>query len=392
MEAMGLPPAQGLYDPALEHDSCGFGFVADIQGRPSHDIVVKSLEVLLNLEHRGATGAEKNTGDGAGILLQTPHAFFAQECQKLGIKLPAPGRYGVGMVFLPPSETGQAAINGLFEETVRAEGQELLGWREVPTGDAALGPTAKASQPIIRQVFIGRGEDVADEAAFERKLYVIRRLLEKKVSRSAIPGRSYFYVSSLSHKTIVYKGMFNAGQLRRFYLDLVDPSVVSAIAMVHQRFSTNTFPSWARAHPYRYISHNGEINTLRGNINWMHARQAMMRSKLFGKDLMKILTVVDTTGSDSAMFDNVLELLTLAGRELPHAMMMMVPEPWSRDDTMQFERKAFYEFHSCLMEPWDGPASIAFTDGIRVGAVLDRNGLRPARYYVTKDDLVVMWW
>src|SRR3954469_18992499 len=236
MAATGLPPAQGLYDPKTEHDSCGFGFVADIKGRPSHDIVLKSLEVLKNLEHRGATGAEKDTGDGAGILLQTPHAFFAQECQKLGIKLPAPGRYGVGMVFLPPSPAGQEAINGLFTETVRAEGQHLLGWREVPTGDASLGPTAKASQPIIRQVFIGRGENVADDAEFERKLYLIRRLLEKKVSRSAIPGRSYFYIPSLSYKTIVYKGMFNAGQLRRFYLDLMNESVVSAIGMVHQRF------------------------------------------------------------------------------------------------------------------------------------------------------------
>src|SRR3954469_8359461 len=390
MAADGFPPAQGLYDPALEHDSCGFGFVADIKGRPSHDIVVKSLQELANLEHRGATGAEQNTGEGAGILLQTPHAFFAEECARLGIKLPGPGRYGVGMVFLPTKDIGQNAINGLFDETVRAEGQQLLGWREVPTGDAALGPTAKASQPVIRQVFIGRGDEVADEAAFERKLYVIRRLLEKKVSRSAIPGRSSFYVSSLSHKTIVYKGMFNANQLRRFYLDLNQPSVVSAIAMVHQRFSTNTFPSWARAHPYRYISHNAEINTLRGNINWMHARQAMMRSKLFGKDLLKILTVVDTSGSDSAMFDNVLELLTLAGRELPHAVMMMVPEPWTKHETMSKERRAFYEFDSCLMEPWDGPASIAFTDGIRVGAGLSRNGRRPARYYVTKDDLVVM--
>src|SRR3989440_1343883 len=321
----GLPPAQGLYDPALEHDSCGFGFVVDIKGRPSHDIVVKSLEVLCNLEHRGATGAEKETGDGAGILLQTPHAFLAEECGKLGLELPGRGRYGVGTVFLPPSEPGREAIYRLFDETIRDEGQQLLGWRDVPTDNSTLGGSAKASQPVIRQVFIGRGADIADDAAFERKLYVIRRLLEKKVSRPAIPGRSYFYVSSLSYKTIVYKGMFNAGQLRRFYLDLIDASVVSAIAMVHQRFSTNTFPSWARAHPYRYISHNGEINTLRGNINWMHARQAMMRSKLFGKDLLKILTVVDTTGSDSAMFDNVLELLTLAGRELPHAMMMMFP-------------------------------------------------------------------
>ncbi|MFL5409699.1 MAG: glutamate synthase large subunit, partial [Myxococcales bacterium] len=390
MAEAGPPPRQGLYDPALEHDSCGFGFVADIKGRPSHEIVMQALEVLLNLEHRGATGAEKDTGDGAGILLQMPHAFLARECQKLGIDLPPPGRYGAGMVFLPPSEGGREAIGKLFEDTVRAEGQHLLGWRDVPTENSSLGGTAKASQPIIRQVFIGRGDDIADVAAFERRLYVIRRLVEKKVSRSAIPGRSHFYVPSLSHKTIVYKGMLNAGQLRSFYLDLQDPAVTSAIAMVHSRFSTNTFPSWGRAHPYRYISHNGEINTLRGNINWMHARQSMMRSKLFGKDLMKILTVIDTEGSDSAMFDNVLELLTLAGRELPHAVMMMVPEPWTKHETMSKERRAFYEFHSCLMEPWDGPASIAFTDGIRVGAVLDRNGLRPSRYYVTKDDLVVM--
>ncbi|MFL5391050.1 MAG: glutamate synthase central domain-containing protein, partial [Myxococcales bacterium] len=390
MAEAGPPPRQGLYDPALEHDSCGFGFVADIKGRPSHEIVLQALEVLLNLEHRGATGAEKDTGDGAGILLQMPHAFLARECQKLGIDLPPPGRYGAGMVFLPPSEGGREAIGKLFEDTVRAEGQHLLGWRDVPTENSSLGGTAKASQPIIRQVFIGRGDDIADVAAFERRLYVIRRLVEKKVSRSAIPGRSHFYVPSLSHKTIVYKGMLNAGQLRSFYLDLQDPAVTSAIAMVHSRFSTNTFPSWGRAHPYRYISHNGEINTLRGNINWMHARQSMMRSKLFGKDLMKILTVIDTEGSDSAMFDNVLELLTLAGRELPHAVMMMVPEPWTKHETMSKERRAFYEFHSCLMEPWDGPASIAFTDGIRVGAVLDRNGLRPSRYYVTKDDLVVM--
>jgi len=390
MAEAGPPPAQGLYDPALEHDSCGFGFVVDIKGRPSHDIVVKALGVLCNLEHRGATGAEKETGDGAGILLQTPHAFLAAECAKLGLTLPGHGRYGVGMVFLPPSEHGREAIYRLFDETIRNERQQLLGWRDVPTDNSTLGGSAKASQPVIRQVFIGRGDDVPDEDAFERKLYVIRRLLEKKVSRSAIPGRSYFYVPSLSYKTVVYKGMLNAGQLRRFYLDLQDPAVSSAIVMVHSRFSTNTFPSWGRAHPYRYISHNGEINTLRGNINWMHARQSMMRSKLFDKDLLKILTVIDTEGSDSAMFDNVLELLTLAGRELPHAMMMMVPEPYVRDETMSPERRAFYEFHSCLMEPWDGPASIAFTDGVRVGAVLDRNGLRPSRYYVTSDDLVVM--
>jgi glutamate synthase (ferredoxin) len=379
MKQAGLPPRQGLYDPALEHDSCGFGFVADIKGRGSHDIVAKALEVLVNLEHRGAQGAERDTGDGAGILLQTPHAFFAR--QGLAGK---PGAYAAGMVFLPPG----GEIEKLVEQTVAAEGQRLLGWRDVPTDNTRLGATARMSQPAIRQVFIeSRCEDAA---AFERKLYVIRRLIEKKVSRSSLRGRGQFYIPSLSHKTIVYKGMLTAGQLKDFYLDLRDPSVSSAIAMVHSRFSTNTFPSWSRAHPYRYISHNGEINTLRGNINWMHARQSMMKSRLFGNDLQKVLTIIDTEGSDSAMFDNVLELLTLAGRELPHAMMMMVPEPWARDETMSAERRAFYEFHSCLMEPWDGPASIAFTDGVRVGAVLDRNGLRPSRYYITRDDLVVM--
>ncbi|HET9554131.1 MAG TPA: glutamate synthase large subunit, partial [Anaeromyxobacteraceae bacterium] len=390
MTETGYPSKQGLYDPQNEKDACGFGFVVDIQGRASHDIVEKALTVLVNLEHRGAVGAEKNTGDGAGILLQIPHAFLRERCGQLGFALPGAGHYGVGMVFLPPSAEGRAACERLFEETVREEGQFVLGWRDVPTDDATLGPSAQASQPVVRQIFVGRGEGLADDAAFERKLYVVRRLVEKKVSRSAIPGRTHFYVPSLSFKTIVYKGMLNAPQLREYYPDLRDQGVVSALGMVHSRFSTNTFPSWSRAHPYRYISHNGEINTLRGNINWMHARQSMMKSRLFGDDLQKILTVVDTDGSDSAMFDNVLELLTLAGRELPHAMMMMVPEPWSRHETMSAEKKAFYEFHSCLMEPWDGPASIAFTDGVRIGAVLDRNGLRPSRYYVTKDGMVVM--
>jgi glutamate synthase (NADPH/NADH) large chain len=386
----GYPPRQGLYDPQNEKDACGFGFVVDIQGRATHEIVEQALTVLVNLEHRGAAGAEANTGDGAGILLQTPHAFLKAEAARLGVSLPAPGAYAAGMVFLPPNEAGLKACAAIFEEVVRAEGQQVLGWREVPTDNGTLGPTAQASQPVIRQILVGRGADCVDEDAFERKLYVVRRQVEKKVSRSAIPGRTHFYVPSLSHKTVVYKGMLNAGQLRELYLDLSNPAVVSALAMVHSRFSTNTFPSWSRAHPYRYISHNGEINTLRGNINWIHARQSMMRSSLLGDDLKKILTVVDTEGSDSAMFDNVLELLTLTGRELPHAMMMMVPEPWARHESMSPEKRAFYEFHSCLMEPWDGPASIAFTDGVRVGAVLDRNGLRPSRYYITRDDLVVM--
>ncbi len=390
MTETGYPERQGLYDPANERDACGFGFVADIKGRASHEIVTKALTVLVNLEHRGAVGAEKNTGDGAGILFQKPHAFLEAEALKVGVRLPKPSHYAAGMVFLPPNEAGRAACVEIFESVVREEGQTVLGWRDVPTDNATLGPTARASQPVIRQIFVGRGASCPDAMSFERKLYVIRRLVEKKVSRSAIPGRTHLYVPSLSTKTIVYKGMLNAPQLREFYQDLHDPALASAIAMVHSRFSTNTFPSWSRAHPYRYISHNGEINTLRGNINWMHARQSMMRSALFGDDVQKILTVVDTEGSDSAMFDNVLELLTLAGRELPHAMMMMVPEPWNRHESMSAAKKAFYEFHSCLMEPWDGPASIAFTDGVKVGAVLDRNGLRPSRYYVTKDDLVVM--
>ncbi|MGC3997720.1 MAG: glutamate synthase large subunit [Anaeromyxobacter sp.] len=390
MSETGYPARQGLYDPQNEKDACGFGFVVDIKGRASHDIVEKALTVLMNLEHRGAVGAEKNTGDGAGILIQTPHAFLAGEAAKLGFTLPKPGHYAAGMVFLPPNAAGRDACTRIFEDVVKDEGQSVIGWRDVPTDNASLGPTAQGSQPVIRQVFIARGENCADSMNFERKLYVIRRLVEKKVSRSAIPGRTHFYVPSLSFKTVVYKGMLNAGQLKDFYLDLSNPEVVSAIGMVHSRFSTNTFPSWSRAHPYRYISHNGEINTLRGNINWMHARQSMMKSSLFGEDLQKILTVIDTEGSDSAMFDNVLELLTLSGRELPHAMMMMVPEPWTRHESMSASKKAFYEFHSCIMEPWDGPASIAFTDGLRVGALLDRNGLRPSRYYVTADDLVVM--
>ncbi|HET9598297.1 MAG TPA: glutamate synthase large subunit [Anaeromyxobacteraceae bacterium] len=384
------PPRQGLYDPANEHDACGFGFVVDIKGRKSHDIIEKALTVLVNLEHRGAAGSEKNSGDGAGLLCQTPHAFMEKACAPLGIRLPAPGRYAVGMFFLPQHAQSREACQKLVEDVVVQEGQVVLGWRDVPTDNGSLGASARSSQPVIRQLLVGRGENVADEAAFERKLYVIRRLVEKAVSRSALPQRGAFYVPSLSWKTVCYKGMLNAGQLKAFFPDLADPDFQSAIGMVHSRFSTNTFPSWSRAHPYRYISHNGEINTLRGNINWMHARQSMMRSRLFGDDLKKILTVIDLEGSDSAMFDNVLELLHLTGRPLPHAMMMMVPEPYSRHESMSPEKKAFYEFHSCLMEPWDGPASIAFTDGVKVGATLDRNGLRPARYYVTKDDLVVM--
>ena len=378
-----MAESPSLYEPSFEHDACGFGFVCDIAGRPSHGIVRDALTVLVNLEHRGASGSERNTGDGAGILAQVPFGFLGTVAAEQGLGLPGAGGYGVGMVFLPRDEASRTACEGHVAKVLLTEGLELLGWRDVPTETAGLGETARASQPVIRQVFVGRPADVADDLAFDRRLYVARRLVEKAVSRSALPGRGDFYVSSLSCRTIVYKGMLNASQLRTFYPDIVDPRFESAIAMVHSRFSTNTFPSWARAHPYRYISHNGEINTLRGNVNWIHARQSMFRSSLFGDDLQKVLPAVDTEGSDSAILDNVLELLHLSGRSLAHGMMMLVPEPWNRDETMSPERRAFYEYHACLMEPWDGPASIAFTDGVRVGATLDRNGLRPARYYVT---------
>jgi len=379
-----------LYEPSFEHDACGFGFVCDIAGRPSHGIVRDALTVLVNLEHRGASGSERNTGDGAGILAQVPFGFLGTVAADQGLSLPVGGGYGVGMVFLPRDEASRSACEGHVAKVLASEGLALLGWRDVPTETAGLGETARASQPVIRQLFVGRPADVADDLAFDRRLYVARRLVEKAVSRSALPGRGDFYVSSLSCRTIVYKGMLNASQLLTFYPDIVDPRFASAIAMVHSRFSTNTFPSWARAHPYRYISHNGEINTLRGNVNWIHARQSMFRSSLFGDDLQKVLPAVDSEGSDSGILDNVLELLHLSGRSLAHGMMMLVPEPWNRDETMSPERRAFYEYHACLMEPWDGPASIAFTDGVRVGATLDRNGLRPARYYITTDGRVVM--
>jgi glutamate synthase (ferredoxin) len=390
------PAAQGLYDPRYEHDACGVGFVVDLKGRRSHAIVRQAIEVLLNLEHRGACGCEKNTGDGAGILLQTPHRFLARACEPLGIVLPNAGEYGVGMVFLPTDEKDRHRCEEAFERVVAEEGQRVLGWRTVPTEGASLGGVARAVQPVVRQFFIGKEAKnlrgpADDPLAFERKLYVIRKRVERMVRDDAgLDPFAMFYVPSLSCKTVVYKGMLNAGQLPVFYPDLSEADLESALALVHSRFSTNTFPNWARAHPYRYLAHNGEINTLRGNVNWMHARQSLFASDLFGPDLAKIVPVIDPEGSDSAMFDNALEMLVLAGRSLPHVVMMMIPEPWAGHESMSAEKKAFYEYHSCLIEPWDGPASIAFSDGIRVGAVLDRNGLRPSRYYVTKDDLVVM--
>ena len=387
----GFPVRQGLYDSANEHDACGIGFIVDIKGRPSHDLVHQALEILVNLEHRGACGCEPNTGDGAGILMQLPHRFLREACAERGFALPKPGQYGVAMVFLPPDMDQQRQCEQIMEEAVGAEGQQVLGWRDVSTDNALLGETARSCEPRVRQLFIGCGAGLADELAFERKLYVIRRLTHTAINTSGeVEGGEYFYCSSISCRTIVYKGMLMSTQVEPYFPELTDPRVETALALVHSRFSTNTFPSWARAHPYRYLIHNGEINTLRGNVNWMHAREGMLASELFGDDLPKLFPVVQEAGSDSSKFDNVLELLTLAGHSLPHAVMMTIPEPWEKHENMSDEKRAFYEYHSCLMEPWDGPASVAFTDGTVVGAMLDRNGFRPSRYYVTKDERLIL--
>ena len=383
---------QGLYDPRYEHDACGVGFIAHIKGQKSHEIIEQAIEALLKLDHRGACGCEANTGDGAGILIQKPDSFFQKALQSSSIKIPSDeSAYGVGMVFLTPNEADRKKTEKVFEDIVKEEGQTLLGWRDVPVDNASLGPTARSKEPFVRQIFIGRNSEIKEDIAFERKLYVIRRRAENALRGAAkSKGGEYFYVSSLSHRTLVYKGMLLTSQVKAFYPDLNDPEMKSALALVHSRFSTNTFPNWDRAQALRYIAHNGEINTLRGNVNWMRARQALCESEAFGKDIKKLLPVTDDDGSDSAMFDNCFEFLTLSGRSLAHAAMMMIPEPWSGHESMSDDKKAFYEYHSCLMEPWDGPASIAFTDGVQIGAVLDRNGLRPSRYYITKDDLVVM--
>ncbi len=386
---LGPPPRQGLYDPRYEHESCGVGFVVDIKGRKSHRIVQQAIEVLRNLDHRGASGCEANTGDGAGVLLQMPHRFLLEACRKARIALPEAGQYGCGLVFLPRNPTRRRKLEEQFSHIVQSTGLTVLGWRSVPTDNSMLGETARASEPFIRQVFIGRPPEL-DEMAFERLLYVARKRAYSEIRTSTIDGAEYWYVASLSYKTLVYKGMLLTEQLARYFPDLQNPTLESALALVHSRFSTNTFPSWDRAHPYRYIAHNGEINTVRGNINWIRAREGLFESALFGEHMRELLPVVNPNGSDSAMFDNTLELLVLAGRSLPHAMMMMIPEPWSAHESMDDSLRAFYQYHSCLMESWDGPAAIAFTDGRQIGALLDRNGLRPSRYYVTRDDLVVM--
>jgi glutamate synthase (ferredoxin) len=384
------PGKQGLYDPRFEHDACGVGFVVDMHGRKSHQILQQALQVLTNLDHRGASGAEPNTGDGAGVLLQMPHKFFAETSKKARLTLPEPGHYGCALIFLPRNPTVRRRIEEKFAQIVQSEGQIFLGWRTVPTDNSSLGETAKSCEPVMRQAFIGRHASVADEMAFERKLYLIRKRAYSEIRTSTMSGAEQWYVVSLSCKTLVYKGMLLTDQLAKYFPDLQHPAMETALALVHSRFSTNTFPSWDRAHPYRYIAHNGEINTLRGNLNWMHAREALFESELFGEDMKKILPIINPNGSDSAMFDNTLELLVLAGRPLAHAIMMMIPEPWSNDQHMDDARRAFYQYHACLMEPWDGPAAIAFTDGKQIGAILDRNGLRPSRYCVTRDGLVIM--
>ena len=390
----GAPLKQGLYDPSFERDACGVGFVVNMKGRQSHQIVKHALTVLVNLSHRGACGAEENTGDGAGLLIQLPHKFFAKVAAEQGFSLPSPGQYGVGMLFLPQDPTLRADFEARVAAIVQEEGQHILGWRTVPTDNSLVGESAKSSEPLMRQIFIGRNEEALigrDELAFERKLYVIRKRAEQAIRYSYDANGHRFYVASLSCRTVIYKGMLTPEQVGPYFLDLSDPDMEAAIAIVHSRFSTNTFPSWERAHPFRYLIHNGEINTIRGNENWMYARQSLLESDLFGDDLKKITQqIVDPDGADSALFDNALEFLHLAGRSLPHAAMMMIPEPWTNHETMSDEKKAFYEYHSTLMEPWDGPASIVFTDGTIVGAVLDRNGLRPSCYYVTSDDMVVM--
>ncbi len=385
----GLPPQQGLYDPALEHDACGVGFVVNIRGEKSHQMVRSGLEILVNLTHRGACGCDPLTGDGAGILTQIPHELFAAKAAELGITLPPPGDYGVGTLFLPRQDDERRHCEQRFEAIVAEEGQVFLGWRDVPIDNRVLGRTARDVEPVIRQMFVARGPKTPADM-LEWKLYVIRKRHAHEIGQSDLTQKKYCYVPSLSSRVVIYKGLLLADQVERFYADLADERFVSALALVHQRYSTNTFPTWDLAHPFRYLAHNGEINTLRGNINWMHARESMFQSKKFGADLKKICPVCIAGASDSAVFDNALELLVLTGRSLPEAISMLIPEPWQNHESMPDDLKAYYEYQSCLLEPWDGPASIAFTDGTLIGAVLDRNGLRPSRYWVTKGGLVVM--
>src|SRR6266849_4283590 len=363
----GLPPAQCLYEPRHEHDGCGIGFVANIEGRKSHDIVLKGVQILINLTHRGACGCDPQTGDGAGILIQVPHAFFEREAASLGFSLPGPGEYGVAMVFLPVDPHDRLLCEGILEKVSREEGLTVLGWRDTPINGNSIGRLARNSQPYIEQFFVGRGPGM-DQDALERKLYVVRKRVEAAVGETDLKEKDFFYIPSFSSRTIVYKGLLLAPQITDFYCELLDPDLTSALCLVHQRFSTNTFPSWKLAHPYRYIAHNGEINTLRGNVAWMHARQSILATERFGDDIKKLFPIIEAGGSDSANFDNAVELLFQAGRSLPHVMAMLIPEAWAGNPHVKPEKRAFYEYHASLMEPWDGPAAIAFTDGRVIGA------------------------
>ncbi len=385
----GLPVQQGLYDPRNEKDACGIGFIVNINAEPSHEIITKGIQILINLTHRGACGCDPETGDGAGILIQIPDKFFRRECAKLGFTLPPVGEYAVGMVFLPVEHTQRLVCEGILERISAEEGLTVLGWRDTPISGESIGRVARASQPYIEQLFV-RCAPGMDQETFERKLYVVMKRAENEVLASPeVKDKSFFYIPSLSSRTIVYKGLLLAPQIANFYPELSDPDAMSALCLVHQRFSTNTFPTWQLAHPFRFICHNGEINTVKGNVNWMHARQLVLKSPLY-EDINRIFPVVSPNGSDSSSLDNAVQMLRMSGRELPHVLAMLIPEAWDADTTMNVDKKAFYEFHASLMEPWDGPAAVAFTDGRMIGATLDRNGLRPARYLVTNDNVLIM--
>ncbi|MGI9457491.1 MAG: hypothetical protein ACR2NU_13085 [Aeoliella sp.] len=393
-----LPPKHGLYDPAREHDSCGVGFVAHIKGERSHQILLDAETVLRNMDHRGACGCEANTGDGAGILTALPHEFLAKAVKAdLGVDLPEAGKFAAGNVFLPRNNKERAYCKKVVEELIAAQGQKLVGWRPVPTDteSADIGPTARAGEPSIEQLVISADDGVVanefDGEAFERQVYLIRKQASNQLrADKSLAEAKLFYICSLSTKVIIYKGMLTTEQLFKYYPDLADASYTSHLAMVHSRFATNTFPSWDRAQPMRFMSHNGEINTVQGNANWMLARRGVAKSDLLGNQLSKLFPIVEPDCSDSGTFDNALEFLLMTGRTLQESVMMMIPEAWQNHATMPEDKRAFYEYHSAVMEPWDGPASVAFTDGKYIGAVLDRNGLRPSRYYLTHDDRVIM--
>src|SRR6202047_1540652 len=386
----GLPAAQGLYSPVKEHAACGVGFAADMRNHKSHEMIAMGLEILRNLDHRGAVGSDPEAGDGCGMLVQIPHRFFAKKATELGFVLPAPGEYAIGALFLPRDREGRRIVEDIVETMVAAEGQITLGWRDTPVDSSRLGASVRAAEPVSRQIFIQRGPHVENQTVFERRLFILRKTISNAVYHLNDPRTAGFYPVSLSSRTIVYKGLLLATKLGKYFSDLADPLFESALSLVHQRFSTNTFPTWSLAHPYRLVAHNGEINTLRGNLNWMAARQASVASGLFGNDISKLWPISYEGQSDTACFDNALEFLVQGGYSLSHAMMMLIPEAWAGNPLMDEERRAFYEYHAALMEPWGGPAAIAFTNGRQIGATLDRNGLRPARYFVTRDERIIM--